>query len=370
MAVRAAVTASALLAASVQTAVASQRPTADRGAGLTEVTLQVGASLASTGSIFDIAYYRGFFAKEGLNLVLTTFAGGPPAVEATLAGRIQIAEYAPSTAVETYKTSNPLVTVGVESGRTLSYAVVSAKYLASKGITPDEYAKYSLKQRIAALNGASFGTHAVGGLIDHYTDILATLGGLKPDDFTKVPLGNNTADQASFDGGVVDAYWPGAVQDQQELLGGNAVNIFDPTDAATAKALFPVELSSGGSGWILSLAWGNSHKKIVERFLQAELDAAQWIDTHSLAAQAKVIASKWPGITLSSILANVTANQPLIDSTLVMPATAIRANVDLADDSGEITTNHVPTDLVWDPTFLKAIEGKAALTAVPGPANP
>ena len=56
-----------------------------------------------------------------------------------------------------------------------------------------------LKQRIAKLKGASFGTHAAGGLQDHYTEILATYGGLDPKSgLNKVNLGNNTGGIASL----------------------------------------------------------------------------------------------------------------------------------------------------------------------------
>jgi NitT/TauT family transport system substrate-binding protein len=329
-------------------------------ASATTTTLQIALSGPATnsGGIFEIAEYEGFFAKQGLSLVVTALQGGPPIVEAEEAGRIDIGEYAPSTSVETYKTSNPLVSIATEATRSITYAVVSKTFLASKGLTPQQFNSLSLQQRIATIKGTSWGTHAAGGLQDHYTEILAQDGGLDASAFTKVNLGNNTADQASFDGGAVSAYWPTPVQDQQELTTGRGVNVFDPTSTAVATALAPIELSSGGSAWILSEQWAAQHKSSVEKFLKAELEAAQWIKTHTAAQQAKVVATHFPDETYANTLANVEATDQTIDYNLVMPADSITANLELAKDSGEISASaSVPGSDVFDPSYLAAVEG-------------
>jgi ABC-type nitrate/sulfonate/bicarbonate transport system substrate-binding protein len=327
-------------------------------ASATTTTLQIALSgpATNTGGIFEVAQYEGFFAKQGLNLVVTALQGGPPIVEAEEAGRIDIGEYAPSTSVETYKTSNPLVSIATEATRSITYAVVSKKFLASKGLTPQQFNGLSLQQRIDTLKGTSWGTHAAGGLQDHYTEILAQNGQLDTSAFTKVNLGNNTADQASFDGGAVSAYWPTAVQDQQELAAGRGVNVFDPTTAAVATALAPIELSSGGTGWILSEAWAAQHKDAVEKFLKAELEAAQWIKTHTVAQQAKIVATHFPDESYANTLANVEATNQTIDYSLVMPASSVTANLELAKDSGEIPASaSVPGKDVFDPSYLAAV---------------
>lgn len=323
-------------------------------------TLQIALSGPATnsGGPFEVAEYEGFFAKQGLNLAVTALQGGPPIVEAEEAGKIDIGEYAPSTSVETYKTSNPLVAIATEATRSITYAVVSTKFLTSKGLTAQQFDGLSLQQRIDDLKGTSWGTHAAGGLQDHYTEILAQDGGLATSAFTKVNLGNNTADQASFDGGAVSAYWPTAVQDQQELAAGRGVNVFDPTDAAVATTLAPIELSSGGSGWILSASWAKQHKAAVEKFLKAELEAAQWIKSHTAAQQAKVVAAHFPDETYANTLANVTATDQTVDYSLVMPAASITANLALAKDAGEIPASAtVPSTDVFDPSYLAAVGG-------------
>src|ERR1700749_991985 len=242
------------------------------------VQLALSGPATATGGPFEIAEYEGFFTKQGLNINVTALNGGPPIVEAEIAGKIDIGEYAPSNSVETYNTPHKLVAIATEATRSVTYAVVSKKWLASHGLNPAQFQALPLKQRIAKLQGTSWGTHAAGGLQDHYTEILASYGGLDPKSgLSKVNLGNNTADQASFDGGAVSAYWPTAYQDQQELAAGRGVNVFDPSDQAAAAALSPIELSSGGTGWILSSKWGQANKATVAKFLQAELQAAQWI---------------------------------------------------------------------------------------------
>jgi len=329
---------------------------ASGSSGTTTINLALSGPPGNTGGIFEIAQYEGFFAKSGLNVNVTSLNGGPPIVQGEIAGKIDIGEYAPSTSVETYKTSHPLVAVATEATRSITYAIVSKKFLASKGLTPAQFQALPLKQRIAALKGSSWCTHAAGGLQDHYTEILAQYGGLDPkSDVSKVNLGNNAADQASFDGGAVSAYWPTAYQDQLELKAGRGVNVFDPSDAQAAAALSPIELSSGGTGWILSQSWGQSHKDAVVKFLKAELRAAQWIKTHSIADQAKVVQAHFKNLSYASTLANVTATYQTIDYSLVMPDAAVTANIQLAKDSGEIPADaSVSAKDVFDPSYLTA----------------
>jgi NitT/TauT family transport system substrate-binding protein len=325
----------------------------------TTVQLALSGPPTATGGPFEIAEYEGFFAKQGLNIQVTALNGGPPIVEAEIAGKIDIGEYAPSTSVETYSTSHKLVAIDTEATRSVTYAIVSKKFLASKGLTPAQFLALPLKQRIAKLKGSSWGTHAAGGLQDHYTEILAAYGGLDPKSgLTKVNLGNNTADQASFEGGAVSAYWPTAYQDQQELSKGLGVNVFDPADASVASALSPIELGTGGTGWILSQKWGQAHKATVQKFLKAELEAAQWIKSHTVAQQAQVVAKHFSDVPYSATLANVKATYQTVDYSLVMPAAAIKANLELAKDSGEIpaSANVADTD-VFDPSYLKSVGG-------------
>jgi ABC-type nitrate/sulfonate/bicarbonate transport system substrate-binding protein len=248
------------------------------------------------------------------------------------------------------------VAIATEATRSVTYGIVSKKFLASKGLTPAQFGKLPLKQRIADLTGSTWATHAAGGLQDHYTDILAESGGLSASAFSKINVGNNAADQASFDGGAASAYWPTALQDQQELRAGRGVNVFNPDDASVEAALSPIELSSGGTGWILSEKWGQSHKSQVEKFLKAELEAAQWIKTHTAAQQAQVVQKQFPALPYASTLANVEATNQTIDYSLAMPAAAVTANIELAKDSAEIPASvNLPDKDVFDPSYLGAV---------------
>ena len=222
---------------------------------------------ANTGGIFDIAQYEGFFAKNGLKINAIAYAGGPPAVEALLAGRAKIASFAPSTSIETWQTANPLVTVAFTQNAAPQYAIVSKKFLQSKGVDPATFASLPFAKRVAYLKGTVWGTHAIGGLIDHYTDILVAIGGLSPKAVTLDALGTPAADEASFKGGRVNAIWVDQVTEADFVKNDDAVNIFDPTDPAIAKLLAPVELSSGGSGWILSKKWADANTATLDKFL-------------------------------------------------------------------------------------------------------
>src|SRR6201985_1759831 len=118
------------------------------------VNLALSGPATATGGPFEIAEYEGYFTKQGLNINVTALNGGPPIVEAEIAGKIDIGEYAPSTSVETYNTSHKLVAVATEATRSVTYAMVSKKFLAAKGLTPAQFQALPLKERIAKLKGS------------------------------------------------------------------------------------------------------------------------------------------------------------------------------------------------------------------------
>lgn len=344
--------------APASSAAGSAPASAPASAGSAETTtLNVGGQYGPTGGIFDIAQYEGFFAKNGLKINAQTYAGGPPAVEALLAGRAKIASFAPSTSIETWQTANPLVAVAFTSNAAPQYAIVTKKFLQSKGVDPATFASLPLAKRASYLKGTVWGTHATGGLIDHYTDILVGLGGLSPKDVTLVALGNNNADEASFKGGRVNAIWVDQVTDADFVKNQDAVNIFDPTDPAIAKQLAPVELSSGGSGWILSKKWADANTATLDKFLTALLQAAQWIKTHTADEQAQVVSKNNPATPYAKILSYIKENAPYVPTDLTIPKASIEANIDLAIDSNAIkATPRPPDNLLFDPSYLAALK--------------
>jgi hypothetical protein len=70
------------------------------------------------------------------------------------------------------------------------------------------------------------------------------------------------------------------------------------------------------------------------------------------------VAKHFPDVPASATLANVKATYQTVDYSLVMPAAAIKANLELAKDSGEIaaSANVADTD-VFDPSYLKSVGG-------------
>jgi hypothetical protein len=56
------------------------------------------------------------------------------------------------------------------------------------------------------------------------------------------------------------------------------------------------------------------------------------------------------------VLANVKATNQTVDYTLVMPASAVTANLQLAKDSGEIPASaNVASADVFDPSYLNSL---------------
>lgn len=320
------------------------------------ITLNVGSTYGPTGGAFDIAEYEGFFAKNGLSINPQSYNGGPPAVEALLAGRTQIADFAPSTSVETWQTSNPLVAVAYTNNGSPGgeYPIVSKKFLESKGINPNTYSSLPLAQRIADLKGTVWGTHATGGLIDHYVTILVAAGGLTKSEVTLDALGNNTADEASFEGGRVNAIFVDKVTDEQLLKQYDAVNVFDPTDPAIQQQFAAIELS--GTGYIVSESWADKNKALLDKFLNSLLEAQQWIKTHTLQQQAAVVAKNNPDTPAATVLADIEEGASSTLYNLQLPEASIQGNLALAIDSGAIKATPRPPDkYIFDPEYLDAL---------------
>jgi len=322
--------------------------------GAKPITLNVGGTFGPTGGAFDIAQYEGFFVKNGLSINAQTYNGGPPAVEALLAGRTQIADFAASTSVETWQTKNPLVAVAYTNNGGDEYPIVSTKFLESKGISPSTYSDLPLAQRIADLKGTVWGTHATGGLIDHYVTILVAAGGLTKSDVTLDALGNPTADEASFQGGRVNAIFVDKVYDEQYVKDGLGVNIFDPTSLAIQQQFSAIELS--GTGYILLESWADANKPLLDKFLNSLLEAQQWIKSHTAQQQADVVAKNNPDTPQSQILADIEETAPSNLYDLRLPEASIQGNIALAIDSGAIKATPRPPDkFIFDPEYLDAL---------------
>jgi NitT/TauT family transport system substrate-binding protein len=337
---------------------ASASPSAPNGTAKADavetVTLKVGGSFGPTGGAFDIAEYEGFFAKNGLEIEAQTYNGGPPAVQALLAGRADIANFAPSTSVETWQTKDPLVGVAYTAAGGGQYPIVSKKFLRSHGVDPDTYAGLPVEQRIAALKGTVWGTHATGGLWDHYVDIIVAAAGLTPKDVSLVALGNNDADEASFKSGRVNAIIVDKVTAEEYTKDHDAVVVFDPTDPAIQKQFAAVELS--GTGFITTRSWAEENGETLGKFLTALLQASDWIKTHTAQEQADVVAEHNPDTAKETILGYIeeSADAQLYD--LRLPKTSIDGNLALAIASGAIPATPRPDDtFIFDPKYLDAV---------------
>ena len=76
----------------------------------------------------------------------------------------------------------------------------------------------------------------------------------------------------------------------------------------------------------------------------------------SILAQAKVVAQHFSDLPYANTLANVQATYETVDYSLVMPAAAVTANIELAKDSAEIPASaSVPQQDVFDPSYLNAV---------------
>ena len=222
-----------------------------------------------------LAEQLGFFADEGLDVELLSAPAGVDAEDEMLAGAVQ-------GVVGFYDHTIDLQAKGkfVESVVQLSNAPGEAELCATRrrgGVTS-----------VAQWKGKTLGVTGLGSSTYFLTQYIALRGGVRPAEFTTVPVGAGATFIAALKQGRIDCGMTTEPTVSLLLAGGDVSVLVDLRDpAATAKVL-------GGTYPAAALympnAWVDVHRVETQKLVNAFVRALRYIATHS----AEQIADKVP----------------------------------------------------------------------------
>lgn len=156
--------------------------------------------LASVGMPLYFARDKGLFKKNGLEVDLPMFRGGPPANAALLSGSVE------------FNAADPYEYMKIaDSGRLIRVAtlvhsltvdlIVAERYIREKGIDPAA----PVRERLAKMKGMKFGSIVAGGTAEGFARLMLRHGGLDADkDIEKIVVGGAAQMLGAMQAGQID----------------------------------------------------------------------------------------------------------------------------------------------------------------------
>lgn len=185
--------------------------------GLTKITFSEPARILSLAP-FYVAVEKGFLKEEGIEAEIASGGGGSQVIASVLSGQAQFAISGPRSMFVPLEKGEDLVAIqSLNSALTFEIAL-SNEYIAEKKIKMDA----PLKDRVAALEGASIGTNVVGDSGDIYTRYLMQLHGVDSSTVKMVKLAGTGPKIGGMKEGVVSggiSSPPFAAQVKDERVG-------------------------------------------------------------------------------------------------------------------------------------------------------
>ncbi|RBP87581.1 ABC-type nitrate/sulfonate/bicarbonate transport system substrate-binding protein [Cytobacillus firmus] len=168
------------------------------GKKLTKITFSEPARILSLAP-FYAAVEKGFLEEEGIKAEIASGGGGSQVIASLLSGQAQFAISGPRSMFVPLEKGEDLVAIqSLNSALTFEIAL-SNEYMEEKNINIDD----PLKDRVAALEGASIGTNVVGDSGDIYTRYLMQLHGIDPSTVKMVKLAGTGPKIGGMKEGVV-----------------------------------------------------------------------------------------------------------------------------------------------------------------------
>ncbi|WP_408010104.1 ABC transporter substrate-binding protein [Pseudalkalibacillus sp. A8] len=165
----------------------------------TKITFTEPARILSLAP-FYVAIEQGFFKEEGIEAAISSGGGGSQVIASLLSGQAQFAISGPRSMFAAIEAGEDLVAIqSLNSALTYEIAL-SNEYLKENELSDDA----SLKEQIAALNGAKIGTNVVGDSGDIYTRYLMKLHGQDPSSLETVKLTGGGPKIGGMKQGIVD----------------------------------------------------------------------------------------------------------------------------------------------------------------------
>ena len=158
--------------------------------------------LASVSMPMFYARDAGIFRKNGLEVDLPMFRGGPAANAALISGSVEFVAADPYEFLKVADTGKITRVLTLVHSLTVDF-VVSHAFIKARGIDPAAPAK----ERIAKMKGMRFGSVVVGGSSEGFARLLFKYGGLDPDkDIERIQAGGAAQLLGAMQAGQIDAF--------------------------------------------------------------------------------------------------------------------------------------------------------------------
>ena len=274
-----AVTASLMLAGGL-TACSSSGSSGGSGSGsgsMPTVSLMVGGIDKQIYLPYELAQQLGFYKKYGVNMVLSTETqGGVGAEDAMASGQVDMAGAWYIHTID-FQTKGKSVTDIVQlSGAPGEREMCSA----SSGI-------HSASQ----WSGKTLGVTDLGSGTDELTQLLASTGGLKTSQYSRIGVSDGATAIAAMKTGKVQCLMtsqPTVLQIEQQNLGYSAIDLATSSGATAALGgTWP------SAGVLATTAWVSSHQQEAQDVADALVATMHWIATHSAADIANALPSSY-----------------------------------------------------------------------------
>ncbi|HEY7060170.1 MAG TPA: ABC transporter substrate-binding protein [Chloroflexota bacterium] len=167
------------------------------------IGVRLASGVISLGTApLTVARKKGYFAEEGVDLDWQLVQGGAAVAAALTGGDIQFADGSAADLIGLVGRNLRMVAVVDQASKVTQDIVVSARWAAAKGVTPQS----PLRDRIAALKGAKMGITSPGGAPDRYGRWLEGQVGLTEDDVEHPRVGGGPEIKVALRQGQIDGF--------------------------------------------------------------------------------------------------------------------------------------------------------------------
>jgi NitT/TauT family transport system substrate-binding protein len=171
----------------------------DSGEKTTKLTFSEPARILSVAPLY-VAIEQGYFEEEGIEAEIASGGGGAQVIASILSGEAQFAVSGPRSMFTPLDKGEDLVAIQSLNSALTYQITLSKQYQDKNKISKDS----SVKDRIAALDGATIGTNLVGDSGDVYTRYLMKLHGVDPNSLETVKLAGDGPKIGGMQEGIVD----------------------------------------------------------------------------------------------------------------------------------------------------------------------
>jgi ABC-type nitrate/sulfonate/bicarbonate transport system substrate-binding protein len=214
-----------------------------------------------------VAEARRYYEDHGLDVSLVPTASGPAAMQALLAGDVDIMLNSPDLILQANDKGKAIRFIAGNTGRGVTTLIARTRWpVPNKGRYPDA---------VRDLEGAKVGVTARGSQAENQLRVMLHDAGLDPDkDVTIVATGGLDTAVAALSAGQVDAwigFEPGTTTVIRQLREGTAVVDLRRAEGPERLVDYPA------NGYAAERSYIEGHKRIITSFVEAMEEAHDWL---------------------------------------------------------------------------------------------